>query len=118
MMPMGGRKGAVLALLVELLAAGLTGSRFGNEAGSFFTADGPPPGIGHLFLVFNPPAFSSVPFAGRVNQLAATILAQPGTRLPGDSRLAKRARATREGVQIAETLLDDLRSRAGVGQSS
>jgi len=118
MMPMGGRKGAVLALLVELLAAGLTGSRFGNEAGSFFTADGPPPGIGHLFLVFNPPAFSSVPFDGRVDQLAAAILAQPGTRLPGDGRLEKRARAAREGVQIAEPLLDDLRRRAGTGRSS
>ena len=113
MMPMGGRKGAVLALLVELLAAGLTGSRFGNEAGSFFTAEGPPPGIGHLFIVFNPPAFSSVPLAGRVDALAESILAQPGTRLPGEGRLAKRARASREGVQIAENLLDNLRERAG-----
>jgi (2R)-3-sulfolactate dehydrogenase (NADP+) len=115
MMPMGGRKGAALALLVELLAAGLTGSRFGHEAGSFFTADGPPPGIGHLFVVFSPPAFSSVPLAARVGQLAAAILAQPGTRLPGDSRLVRRARARSEGVQIAETLLDDLRGYAGAG---
>ena len=118
MMPMGGRKGAVLALLVELLAAALTGSRFGHEAGSFFTADGPPPGIGHLFVVFNPPAFSSVPLAARVDQLAAAILAQPGTRLPGDGRLATRARAKREGVQIAATLLDNLRDRAGDGRAS
>ena len=118
MMPMGGRKGAVLALLVELLAAALTGSRFGHEAGSFFTADGPPPGIGHLFVVFNPLAFSSVPLAARVDQLAAAILAQPGTRLPGNGRLAKRARARREGVQIAADLLDNLRDRAGAGRAS
>jgi (2R)-3-sulfolactate dehydrogenase (NADP+) len=118
MMPMGGRKGAVLALLIELLAAGLTGSQFGHEAGSFFTADGPPPGIGHLFVVFDPLAFSSRPLAARVDQLAAAILAQPGTRLPGNGRLAKRARARREGVQIARTLLDDLRGRAGYGRSS
>jgi (2R)-3-sulfolactate dehydrogenase (NADP+) len=118
MMPMGGRKGAVLALLVEVLAAGLTGSRFGYEAGSFFTADGPPPGIGHLFIVFNPQAFSSAPLAARVDQLAAAILAQPGTRIPGNSRLAKRARAKREGVQIAEALLDDLHARAATGRAS
>jgi (2R)-3-sulfolactate dehydrogenase (NADP+) len=118
MMPMGGRKGAVLALLVELLAAGLTGSRFGHEAGSFFTAEGPPPGIGHLFIVFKPPAFSSGPLAARVDQLAAAILAQPGTRLPGNGRLAKRARARREGVRIAKSLLDDLHDRAAKGRAS
>jgi LDH2 family malate/lactate/ureidoglycolate dehydrogenase len=48
-----------------------------------------------------------------VDQLAAAVLAQPGTRLPGNARLAKRARAKQEGVQIAKTLLDDLRGRAG-----
>jgi (2R)-3-sulfolactate dehydrogenase (NADP+) len=117
MMPLGGQKGAALALLVELLAAGLTGSRFGYEAGSFFTADGPPPAIGHLFVVFNPPAFSPVPFAARVDQLAAAILGQPGTRLPGDRRLAKRAQARREGVQIADTILDDLHDRAGTSRA-
>jgi (2R)-3-sulfolactate dehydrogenase (NADP+) len=38
MIPMGDAKGTALALMVELLAAGLVGAHFGHEASSFFTA--------------------------------------------------------------------------------
>jgi (2R)-3-sulfolactate dehydrogenase (NADP+) len=41
------------------------------------------------------------------------VLAQPGTRLPGDRRLAAREQARRDGIRIEETLLADLRRRAG-----
>ena len=46
MAPAGGAKGAALALMVEVLAAGLTGANFASRASSFFTAEGPPPGTG------------------------------------------------------------------------
>ena len=48
--PIGGAKGAALALMVEVLAVALTGANFGFEASSFFDAEGPPPGVGQLIL--------------------------------------------------------------------
>jgi (2R)-3-sulfolactate dehydrogenase (NADP+) len=53
MLPIGDAKGAALVLMVELLAAALTGSNFGYEASSFFDADGDSPGIGHTIIVFD-----------------------------------------------------------------
>ena len=38
--PIGGAKGAALALMVEVLAVALTGARFSSEASSFFDAEG------------------------------------------------------------------------------
>ena len=43
MLPLGDAKGTALALMVELLAAGLTGANFAAEASSFLDAKGPPP---------------------------------------------------------------------------
>lgn len=111
MAPLGGHKGAALALMVEILAAALTGSRFGFEASSFFDAEGPPPHVGQLFLVLDP---SFAPdFGGRVETLCAAILADEGARLPGDRRLATRARLARDGIAVPDSLMSELLSRAG-----
>ncbi len=54
MLPMGGTKGAMLALVVELLACALTGAAFGYEADSFFVDEGNRPRLGQAFLVDRP----------------------------------------------------------------
>lgn len=112
MLPLGDAKGAALVLMVELLAAALTGGRFGFEAGSFFTADGPPPRIGQLFLVLDPERLGGPDVVPRIETLLAAILQQPGTRLPGDRRLAIRERARRDGIRVEPKLLAELRRRA------
>jgi (2R)-3-sulfolactate dehydrogenase (NADP+) len=111
MAPLGGAKGAALALMIEILAAALTGSHFGFEASSFFDAEGPPPHVGQFFLVLDP-SFAS-DFADRVEALFAAIAADQGTRLPGDRRLAARARLGRDGIAVPEALMRDLLNRAG-----
>src|SRR5262249_9118776 len=68
MLPIGGAKGAALALMVEILAAALTCSQFGFEASSFFEAEGAPPHVGQLFLVIDPSVFAPN-FASRVAAL-------------------------------------------------
>ena len=99
--PIGGAKGAALALMVELLAVALTGAQFGFEASSFFDAEGPPPGVGQLIVVIDPSAFAGRDlFLDRVGALAAMIDGDPGARLPGSRRLAERAKAEREGVKV------------------
>ncbi|BBK31452.1 (2R)-3-sulfolactate dehydrogenase (NADP+) [Stella humosa] len=113
MLPLGDAKGAALALMVELLAAGLTGGNYGFEAGSFFTADGSKPRIGHLFIAIHPPALAGDGFLDRVAILLDAATGQDGVRLPGDRRLAARTQAAAGGVSVPDALLADLRARAG-----
>ena len=107
MVPLGDAKGTALALMVELLAAGLTGACFAGEASSFLDAAGGPPGTGQLILAFDPGAFASDAVA-RFAVLAASIEEQDGARLPGVRRLALRARAETDGIQIADTLMAEI----------
>jgi (2R)-3-sulfolactate dehydrogenase (NADP+) len=107
MVPMGDAKGTVLALMVELLAAGLTGSNFAAEASSYLDADGPPSGTGQLIVAFDPAAFGGDAPA-RFGLLAASIEAQSGARLPGMRRLAAREKAKAEGLPISESLLVEI----------
>ncbi len=112
MLPFGGAKGAGVALLVELLAAALTGANLSRDASRYALADGPPPGVGQLFVAFDPEAFAPG-FQSRVEDLASAMLAQEGVRLPGDRRLAARALAERDGVAVEQGLLDEIARLAG-----
>ncbi len=103
MLPIGDAKGTALALAVEFLAAGLVGARFGWEAGSFFTADGSPPGTGQLLLVMDPEGFGGAA-AGRARDLRDRVEALGGVRLPGGRREALRRRTDADGVRIDEDL--------------
>ncbi len=106
MLPLGDAKGTALALMVELLAAGLTGAHYAAEASSFLDAEGPPPGTGQLILAFDPEAFGGG--VAHFGHLAAMIEAQPGARLPGSRRLAARAKAQRDGLTVSDALLREI----------
>jgi (2R)-3-sulfolactate dehydrogenase (NADP+) len=102
MLPVGDAKGTALALMVELLAAGLTGANFAAEASSFLDADGPPPGTGQLIVAFDPAAFGGS--VARFGVLMASIESQPDARLPGTRRLAARRKAARDGLPVSDAL--------------
>ena len=108
MVPAGEAKGAALALMVEVLAASLTGASHSADASSFFDAEGPPPGTGQFLLVIDPRA-AAPGFVERTAALLDMIVAQ-GARVPGTSRLAARARAEREGVRVETGLVDAIRA--------
>lgn len=110
MIPMGEAKGAALAMLVEVLSASLVGANHGFEASSFFTAEGPPPGVGQLLLAFNPGPLSGGGFTERLETLIGALEGQPGARLPGTRRLAARQAAAREGLVIAASTLAEIRA--------
>ena len=112
MVPAGDAKGAALAMMVELLAAGLTGSSFGYEASSFFTTEGEPPNVGQFFVVFDPAAFGGPVAAERIATLIGAIDAQPDTRLPGARRFDLRAKAKADGVEVGDGLLGELETLA------
>lgn len=109
MVPAGDAKGAALALMVEVLAASLTGASHSFEASSFFDADGPPPGTGQFLLAIDPRA-AGTDVSGRVAALLAEIGTQHGARVPGTSRLAARERAERHGIDVDGELVAAIRA--------
>jgi (2R)-3-sulfolactate dehydrogenase (NADP+) len=61
MLPIGAvssTKGAMLALMVELLVSALIGANFGYEASSFFVDEGNRPHLGQLFVLIDPDALA------------------------------------------------------------
>ena len=110
MIPMGEAKGAALAMLVEVLSASLVGANHGFEASSFFTAEGPPPGVGQLLMAFNPGPISGGGFVDRLEILIAALEDQPGARLPGTRRLTARQAAARDGLAVAASTLAEIRA--------
>jgi (2R)-3-sulfolactate dehydrogenase (NADP+) len=107
MLPMGDAKGTALALMVELLAAGLTGANFASEASSYLDAEGAPSGTGQLIAAIDPAALGGAAVS-RFSQLAAAIEAQLGARLPGTRRLKAREKAKADGVTISDALMKEI----------
>ena len=84
----GGYKGYGLGLMVEVLAAGLTGSRLSVDVPPLKAPEGAPHDLGQFYVVIDPSGYSGDGFTERLSALAATIAEQPGARLPGAARLA------------------------------
>jgi (2R)-3-sulfolactate dehydrogenase (NADP+) len=114
MLPAGGVKGAMLALVVELLVTALTGARLGFEADSFFAEQGNRARVGQAFLVVDPAALAGEAVCeDRVEALLAAMLADPEVRVPGARRAALARAAHDTGVDVPDALLAQLRTTAG-----
>lgn len=118
MLPFGGAKGAVLALMVELLAAALAGAQFGSEAGSFLTEDGPRSRVGHLFWLLDPDALAgSQVYQERIETLIELMLADEEVRLPGYRRHEIAAASERNGIALNRKLFEQLQALAKEGEN-
>jgi (2R)-3-sulfolactate dehydrogenase (NADP+) len=103
--PIGGAKGAMLALMFELICASLTGAAIGPEADSFFSEQGNKPRTGQAFIAIDPGALAgSEKFAERVETVVSTMLSDPEVRLPGARRFAAE-RASQGGIEVPDDLL-------------
>jgi (2R)-3-sulfolactate dehydrogenase (NADP+) len=105
MLAMGGTKGALLAMVVELLCCALTGAAFGFEADSFFEEEGNRPRLGQALLVVDPGALAGADaFARRIEDFVAAMAAEDGVRLPGSRRDALTTAAMASGIEIPDAL--------------
>ncbi len=113
MVPMGGAKGAMLALVVELLCCSLTGAAFGFEADSFFVDEGNQPRLGQAFLVIDPGALGGRDvYDERIETLVGAMLADQGVRLPGARRQGLARDAGAAGIEVPEALAASLQALA------
>ena len=101
MQPAGGAKGAALALMVEILAAGLTGATLAADASDFFGPDGPPPATGQLLLAIDPGALGGT---ARISRLEGMFAENGSARLPGRRRQAIAERVGRDGIEMDDGL--------------
>ena len=112
MAAIGGVKGVLLALMVELLCCALTGAQFGFENDSFFEP-GRPASIGHALLAIDPGALAgSSAYEERIEALIAAMLEDEGVRLPGERRHKLVADARASGIAVPDALLKQLRELA------
>jgi len=109
MLPVGAAtspKGAMLALVVELLVVALTGARFGFEASSFFVEEGDVPRIGQAFILIDPGALAgSDVYFERMEAIVSEMLSDDGVRLAGERRLALERKARAEGIEVPDGLI-------------
>jgi (2R)-3-sulfolactate dehydrogenase (NADP+) len=114
MLPIGAvssPKGALLALVVELLVTALIGANFGFEASSFFVDAGNRPRIGQSFIVIDPGALAGrEQFLDRLEVLVREMLVDDGVRLPGTRREVLRLAAEAQGLKVADSMLESLRT--------
>lgn len=82
---MGGYKGWGLGLMVELLAAGMTGSVNSLDVVGLKAPDGPPHDLGQFYILIDPTVHGDH-FSDRFARIADAVAAQEGARIPGTSR--------------------------------
>jgi (2R)-3-sulfolactate dehydrogenase (NADP+) len=112
--PIGGPKGAALALMVEILCGALAGGQYGWQASSFLDDRGGSPSVGQMIIAFDPTAFgipdgtsNSSPrrgFSARMDVLLSAFASDPAVRIPGDRRLSSRERVRLHGISISPEL--------------
>jgi delta1-piperideine-2-carboxylate reductase len=109
-LPFGGYKGSAIALMIELLAAGLVGEAFSYESAERDKGRGDVMPGGELILALDPARFGDA--AGWLAHSEAffdRLTALEGVRLPADRRRVNRERNLREGVRVNAKLLADIR---------
>lgn len=112
LLPFGDHKGSAIALMVEVLGAALAGGTLAvdnaaREAHSALNIKG-----GLTVIAMDPARWGSQAFEAQVARLCAEIEGNGDARIPGDGRLKRKARAARDGVNIATSLLDEVRTLA------
>lgn len=109
LLPFGAHKGADIALMVEILAAALTGGRFGFEDQSAAYPGAQSSNAGQFLLLIDPAHSAGGTFAHRVEMLIGQLREAGATRLPGEARHTKRA-AMQDQIVLSDQGYADLRA--------
>lgn len=112
LLPFGGHKGSALSMMVELLAAALTGGHFSWEFDWASHPGAKTPWTGQLIIVIDPSKAEGDRFAQRSRELVEQMQAVGLSRMPGERRYREREIAQREGVAVTEVELQELKAMA------
>lgn len=117
-LPMAGHKGYAIALMMDVLSGVLSGSGILTEVSSPYKTD-KPSRSGHFFLALNIESFGPLAaFHARMEQMIAEVKAVPLTPgfdeilYPGELEARNEARHARDGLDLPEKTMADLRAEA------
>ncbi|WP_339548110.1 Ldh family oxidoreductase [Pseudomonas sp. RA_35y_Pfl2_P32] len=113
LLPFGGHKGSALSMMVELLAAALTGGNFSFEFDWSNHPGAQTPWTGQLLIVIDPSKTAGNHFASRSEALVQQMRGVGLQRMPGDRRYQERAKSLAEGITLPAAELARLRELAG-----
>ncbi|MDD2058768.1 Ldh family oxidoreductase [Pseudomonas sp. GD03860] len=113
LLPFGGHKGSALSMMVELLAAALTGGNFSFEFDWSQHPGAKTPWTGQLIIVIDPAKAEGNHFAERSRQLVEQMRAVGLSRMPGERRFREREASEQEGVSLTVQELEQLQAMAG-----
>jgi delta1-piperideine-2-carboxylate reductase len=114
LLPFGGHKGSALSMMVELLAAALTGGNFSFEFDWHNHPGAKTPWTGQLLIVIDPSKAAGQGFAERSQELVRQMHGVGLRRLPGDRRHRERSKSNEQGITLDEQALTQLRELAGL----
>lgn len=118
LLPFGGHKGAAIAMMIEIMAAALTGGLYAHEVDWSGHPGAQTPCTGECVILIDPArGGSAAGFAARVEQLVEALRAAGQERMPGDRRFAAREKALREGVAVSAEMLARLEGLVAKGTS-
>jgi len=83
----GGYKGWGFGLMAEILAAGMSGGLLSQDVKPLKAPSGAPHDLGQFYLIIDPG--TSEAFPARLAQLAKSISAEEGARMPGQGKVLK-----------------------------
>ncbi|WNJ82436.1 Ldh family oxidoreductase [Pseudomonas canadensis] len=112
LLPFGGHKGSALSMMVELLAAALTGGNFSFEFNWSEHPGARTPWTGQLVIVIDPSKTAGQSFAERSQELVRQMHAAGLRRLPGDRRHRTRAKSQQTGIEMDTIDLRQLQALA------
>ena len=112
LLPFGGHKGSALSMMVELLAAALTGGNFLFEFDWSKHPGAQTPWTGQLLIVIDPSKSAGNNFAERSAELVRQMQGVGLERMPGDRRFIERAKSLSDGIVLGDEELSRLRALA------
>ena len=101
LLPFGGYKGSAIALMVELLAAGLTGEQFSYEARATDNKDGGPPRGGEMIIGMSPDIIAGPNWQDHVEAFMQKMTSLDGVRMPGARRHKNRLDTGPRQINVA-----------------
>ncbi|CAH0190003.1 Ldh family oxidoreductase [Peribacillus sp. Bi134] len=115
-LPLGGAKGAALALAVEILTGVLSGAAFGPKVKNLYDEkEIEPANVGHFFILLDIEKFIDLDvFFLSINMLLKEMKAVPKAlesseiRYPGERRRQEALNSLKEGIQLPDSVLGEL----------
>lgn len=107
LLPFGGYKGSAIAMMVELLCAGMVGERFSYEAARVDNSDGGPAGGGEFILALSPAIMAGSDWQAHSEDFFAQLTGLEGVRLPGARRHVNRL--SKEPRRVNAELVEEIR---------